>query len=409
MPKADSSRSTVTNKQTVVRDVSNNIIGQYFYDGEGKRVKKITNTETTIFVYSAGKLIAEYSTQLSQNPTISYTTTDHLGSPRIITDQFGQVKSRRDFMPFGEDLFNGVGPRTESLKYGTNADDVKQKFTGYLKDSETGLDFAEARMYENRHGRFTAVDPLLASGKSSNPQTFNRFVYVGNNPVNITDPLGLDWWRVRAKNSGEDQIRWFDGDPNKEEYDSIQKWENYVYKASDGFWHALDPNSDYSSKWYTEERARWDYGAYSNYDGYGNVPVYGTFLLPMISGIKTGNVERAIYGFEGLFITLATAPRTIGGLLKEGASEAFSSLSGLPIFNFRKPLANEELVQKAANIAHKRIDEVGRFGGIAKHAYSTELLLRHQRRFGDNGLRFKQYFNNGPGNRGFLGKRPNNC
>ncbi len=46
-------------------------------------------------------------------------------------------------------------------------------------------------MYENRHGRFTAVDPLLASGKSADPQTFNRYVYVMNNPLVLTDPTGL--------------------------------------------------------------------------------------------------------------------------------------------------------------------------------------------------------------------------
>ncbi len=34
------------NKQTAVRDASNNIIGQYFYDGDGKRVKKVTASET---------------------------------------------------------------------------------------------------------------------------------------------------------------------------------------------------------------------------------------------------------------------------------------------------------------------------------------------------------------------------
>jgi RHS repeat-associated protein len=169
------------NKQTEVKDANGVSVGKYYYDGEGKRVKKVTDTETTIFVYSSGKLVAEYSTQLSQNPSISYTTTDHLGSPRIITDQLGQVKSRRDFMPFGEDLFNGVGARSSALQYGSNTDDIKQKFTGYLKDNETNLDFAEARMYENRYARFTAVDPLLASGKSANPQTFNRYIYVGNN------------------------------------------------------------------------------------------------------------------------------------------------------------------------------------------------------------------------------------
>lgn len=130
-----------------------------------------------------------------------------MGTPRIITDQNGVVVARRDMMPFGEDITANIGTRnTPSFKYGSTDDDVRQKFTGYQKDEETGLDFAEARMYENRHARFTAVDPLLASGNSSNPQTFNRFVYVGNNPINITDPLGLEWYFSQQNNN----YRWFD-------------------------------------------------------------------------------------------------------------------------------------------------------------------------------------------------------
>jgi RHS repeat-associated protein len=185
------------NKQRYVVQSGKNI-GEYFYDGEGKRVKKkiyeldgINVKEETVFVYSAGKLVAEYSTKPPPpNPTTSYTATDQLGSPRVITDSNGQVISRRDFMPFGEEIVNNIGERAAaSLKYNV-ADSVRQKFTGYEKDEETQLDFAEARMYENRHGRFTAVDPLLASGKSANPQSFNRFVYVSNNPIISTDPSG---------------------------------------------------------------------------------------------------------------------------------------------------------------------------------------------------------------------------
>jgi RHS repeat-associated protein len=93
-------------------------------------------------------------------------------------------------MPFGEELVPDGANRTTNQKYNTG-DNIRQKFTGYQKDTETQLDFAEARMYENRHGRFTAVDPLLASGKSANPQTFNRYVYVMNNPLIFTDPSGL--------------------------------------------------------------------------------------------------------------------------------------------------------------------------------------------------------------------------
>ena len=190
------------NKQSEVRDASNpnqqtNIIGRYFYDGEGKRVKKVTNTETTVFVYSNGKLVAEYSTATpTTNPTTSYTMTDQLDSPRVITNALGEVTSRRDFKPFGEELPTDINYRTPNRKYGVS-DNVRQRFTGYQKDTETQLDFAEARMYQNLHGRFTAVDPLLASGKSANPQTFNRYVYCLNNPVVIIDPTGMmpdDWY-----------------------------------------------------------------------------------------------------------------------------------------------------------------------------------------------------------------------
>ncbi len=64
----------------------------------------MVGNETTVFVYSAGKLVAEYTTSgLPSEGHINYTTTDHLGSPRIITNELGQVKSRGDFMPFGEE------------------------------------------------------------------------------------------------------------------------------------------------------------------------------------------------------------------------------------------------------------------------------------------------------------------
>ncbi|HRJ87051.1 MAG TPA: RHS repeat-associated core domain-containing protein [Pyrinomonadaceae bacterium] len=46
-------------------------------------------------------------------------------------------------------------------------------------------------MYQNKHGRFTAPDPLLASASAANPQTFNRYVYVINNPIILVDPDGL--------------------------------------------------------------------------------------------------------------------------------------------------------------------------------------------------------------------------
>jgi RHS repeat-associated protein len=170
------------NKQKEVRNSSNQIIGQYFFDGDGKRIKKISNTETTIFVYDAGgQLIAEYSNQISQTPQVSYLTSDTLGSPRIITNASGAVVSRHDYMAFGEEI--------SRQNYGTDA--IRQKYTGYEKDTETDLDFAQARMYASKLGRFSTTDPLMASANAINPQTFNRYSYALNSPYKFTDPLGL--------------------------------------------------------------------------------------------------------------------------------------------------------------------------------------------------------------------------
>ncbi|MEP6703940.1 MAG: hypothetical protein ABJB34_03965, partial [Acidobacteriota bacterium] len=79
----------------------------YQYDGEGRRVKKVVGSEVTIFVYDAsGQLAAEYSSAAASvsQAKVSYLTADHLGSPRIITDQYGRVSSRKDFAAFGDEI-----------------------------------------------------------------------------------------------------------------------------------------------------------------------------------------------------------------------------------------------------------------------------------------------------------------
>jgi RHS repeat-associated protein len=175
------------NKQIEVKNSSNVTIGQYWYDGNGQRVKKYVpgTGETTIFVYdAAGKAVAEYSTLLNPTPQVSYLTADHLGSPRINTDQNGAVVSRHDYRPFGEEI--ATSQRTAALGYA--ADNNRKQFTGYERDKETGLDFAQARMYGGNFGRFTSVDP--AASRIAAPQSHNKYVYVENNPLNSTDPTG---------------------------------------------------------------------------------------------------------------------------------------------------------------------------------------------------------------------------
>lgn len=71
------------------------------------------------------------------------------------------------------------------------SDEVRKDYTGYEKDEESGLEFAQARYYNPTHGRFTSVDPLTASATIKNPQTFNRYSYGLNSPYKFIDPLGL--------------------------------------------------------------------------------------------------------------------------------------------------------------------------------------------------------------------------
>jgi RHS repeat-associated protein len=106
-----------------------------------------------------------------------------------LTDQNGQVISRRDFLPFGEEIQSGIGGRNSAQGYG-GQDSIRQKFTGYERDTESDLDYAQARYYNKNHGRFTSVDPLMASGDPTNPQTWNRYIYCLNNPLIFIDPTG---------------------------------------------------------------------------------------------------------------------------------------------------------------------------------------------------------------------------
>jgi RHS repeat-associated protein len=64
-------------------------------------------------------------------------------------------------------------------------------FEQYERDPETNLDFAQARYYASVQGRFTSVDPLMASASVKEPQSWNRYAFVQNNPCKFIDPTGM--------------------------------------------------------------------------------------------------------------------------------------------------------------------------------------------------------------------------
>src|SRR5216684_8342313 len=125
-----------------------------------------------------------------------YYFADHVGSTRAITTGSGknndgssqtpgQLCYDQDYTPYGQEVFTTAN----MTRLQTTACPPSYKFTGYERDSETGLDYAFARYYSSHLGRFLSTDPL--GGFIGDLQSHNAYAYVTNNPTNSTDPFGL--------------------------------------------------------------------------------------------------------------------------------------------------------------------------------------------------------------------------
>jgi RHS repeat-associated protein len=90
-------------------------------------------------------------------------------------DQNANVVARHDYLPFGAEIPSGWAGRSSLWGAG---DGVDLKFTGQERDSETGLDFFQARYYGSALGRFTSPDPMNAGADPTNPQSWNGYAYV---------------------------------------------------------------------------------------------------------------------------------------------------------------------------------------------------------------------------------------
>lgn len=162
----------------------------YFYDGNGRRVKKTTPAGTTTFVYNVmGQLVAEYSDVPASSNGTTYVTADYLGTPRVITKSDKTVIGRHDYLPFGEELASSYGNRSSVAGY-SSTDALNKKFAQKQRDNETGLDYSLARYYSPTQGRFTSVDPSSPSALVNDPQSWASYAYSRNNPLTYSDPDG---------------------------------------------------------------------------------------------------------------------------------------------------------------------------------------------------------------------------
>ena len=163
------------------------------YDAAGMRVAERVNDVWRFSVYDiGGKIVAEYGgVPATDEGGVKYLLSDWQGSNRAVLSNTGNVLGRVDYTAYGEEIQAGVGLRTATQGF-DNSTDLRQKYGLTERDSATGLDHTWFRKNEGRAGRWTSPDPYNGSISLGNPQSFNRYSYVQNDPVNFIDPSGLD-------------------------------------------------------------------------------------------------------------------------------------------------------------------------------------------------------------------------
>ena len=161
------------------------------YNAMGNRVASFVNGQWRYFVYDiGGNLLAEYGQATITTEKIRYYLQDHQASTRVVMNKDASVISRTDYQAFGEEISSGVGRRTTSQGY-SQTENNRQRYAMTERDEATGLEHTWFRKYDNKAGRWTSPDPYKGSMSRGNPQSFNRYSYVQNDPINNADPSGL--------------------------------------------------------------------------------------------------------------------------------------------------------------------------------------------------------------------------
>jgi RHS repeat-associated protein len=156
----------------------------FLYDADGNRVARRDNGVTSVMIdntfewSAAGGLVKYYShggqvIAMRNAAGLHWMFGDHLGSASTVRTPAG-TNVRQRYLPFGR-VRGAAGLPTE---YG---------FTGQRLDPSGLMDY-NARQYDPILGRFTSPDTIIPD--AADPQSFNRYSYVNNNPVNFTDPTG---------------------------------------------------------------------------------------------------------------------------------------------------------------------------------------------------------------------------
>ena len=183
-----------------VKQVSTTL-GSIFYlnpDASGglafeKNIKPDSSMELRNYVTAGGSVVAEIK-QITSSTGVAteqtrYFLRDNLGSANVITDEAGNVVERLAYEPFGKrrQVTGAQDPGNTIL--GTQG---QRGFTNHEHMDELGLVNMNGRVYDPMTARFLSADPLIQAPYNS--QSYNRYSYVINSPLNLSDPTGFSFW-----------------------------------------------------------------------------------------------------------------------------------------------------------------------------------------------------------------------
>ncbi len=166
---------------------------RFLYDADGGRVKQTVGTTTawTTTILNAGGLFVQTGSTATkwyrlggspvafrQGTVLHYLIDDRLSSTSLTYTPSTDASKKQLYYPFGD------------VRY-TQTPATTRGFTGQRKDG-SGLMFYQSRYYDPLIGRFTQPDTIIPN--PSNPQDFNRYSYVLNNPILYSDPTGHLGW-----------------------------------------------------------------------------------------------------------------------------------------------------------------------------------------------------------------------
>jgi RHS repeat-associated protein len=177
------------------------------YDGDQKRTVKVGAGATVTYIWGAyerhlsdtkkhvfnliaptgvvGQVIWTESNGVIASATTNFFHPDALGTPETVSDgATGTIVDKVEYEPFGQrrDPSNLAQPQWLSSSRSVG-------FTGQEPDDESQLINMQGRIYDPVSTRFLTPDPVIQNPFFS--QSVNSYAYVYNNPVNLTDPTGL--------------------------------------------------------------------------------------------------------------------------------------------------------------------------------------------------------------------------